>query len=40
MHSTMILPIVVLLLAASAAVFVRGRKPAALTIHEEEAAVA
>lgn len=40
MHPTMILPIVVLLLAASAAVFVRGRKPAALTIHEEEAAVA
>ena len=40
MHPTMILPIISLLLAAAAAVFVRGRKPAALTIHEEEAAVA
>ncbi len=40
MHPTMVLPILVLVLAASAVLFVRGRKPAALTIHEEEAAVA
>ena len=40
MHPTMVLPIVVLVLAASAAVFVRGRKPVVLAIHEEEAAVA
>src|SRR5438309_8726634 len=40
MHPTMVLPIVVLVLAASAAVFVRGRKPVALAVDEEEAAVA
>ena len=40
MHPTMVLPILVLVLAASAVLFVRGRKPAALSIHEEEAAVA
>jgi len=40
MHPTMVVPIVILALAAFAAVFVRGRKPAALAIHEEEAAVA
>jgi len=40
MHPTMVLPIVVLVLAAAAAVFVRGRKPVALAVHEGEAAVA
>jgi len=40
MHPTMVLPIVVLVLAGAAAVFVRGRKPVALAVHEEEAAVA
>jgi EmrB/QacA subfamily drug resistance transporter len=40
MHPTMVLPIVVLVLAASTAVFVRGRQPAELAVHEEEAAVA
>src|SRR5947199_904345 len=40
MHPTLVVPIVILALAAFAAVFVRGRKPAALAIHEEEAAVA
>src|SRR5205823_1189731 len=39
-HPTMVLPILVLVLAASAVLFVRGREPAALSIHEEEAAVA
>jgi EmrB/QacA subfamily drug resistance transporter len=40
MHPTLVLPIVMLVLAASTAVFVRGRQPAALAAHEEEAAVA
>jgi EmrB/QacA subfamily drug resistance transporter len=40
MHPTLVLPIVILVLAAFAAVFVRDRKPAALAIHEDEAAVA
>ena len=40
MHPTMMLPILALVLAASAAVFVRAPKPAVLAIQEEEAAVA
>jgi len=40
MHPTMVLPIVVLVLAAVSSVFVRGRKAVPMPIHEEEAAVA
>ncbi len=40
MHPTLVLPIVVLVLAAVAATFVRGHKAAEVSIHEEEAAVA
>jgi EmrB/QacA subfamily drug resistance transporter len=40
MRPTMVLPIVVLVLAALAAVFVRGHKAAELSVHDEEAAVA
>jgi EmrB/QacA subfamily drug resistance transporter len=40
MHPTLILPIAVLVLAAASTVFVRPRKTAAVTVHEEEAAVA
>jgi hypothetical protein len=40
MHPTMVVPIAILVLAAFAAVFVRGREPAALAVHEGEAAVA
>ena len=40
MHPTLVLPIIVLVLAGCAAVFVRGRKPAAVAVHEREAAVA
>jgi EmrB/QacA subfamily drug resistance transporter len=40
MHPTLVLPIVVLVLAAVATVFVRSHKTAAATVHEQEAAVA
>src|SRR5712692_6219821 len=40
MHPTMVLPIVVLVLAAVSSVFVRGRKAVPMPFHEEEAAVA
>ena len=40
MHPTMVVPIAILVLAAFAAVFVRGRKPVARAMPEEEAAVA
>ena len=40
MRPTMVLPIVVLVLAALAAVFVRGHKAAELSVHDAEAAVA
>jgi hypothetical protein len=40
MHPTLILPITVLVLAAAASVFVRGRQPAARAVREEQAAVA
>jgi hypothetical protein len=40
MHPTLVLPIVVLVLAASAAVFVRAAKSVDVSVHEEEAAVA
>jgi EmrB/QacA subfamily drug resistance transporter len=40
MHPTMVLPIVILVLAAFASVFVRGHKAAVVTAHEEQAAVA
>ena len=40
MHPTLVLPIVVLVLAAFATVFVRAHKSAELTVQEEEAAVA
>jgi hypothetical protein len=40
MHPTLVLPIVVLVLAAMSAVFVRGRKASDVAVHEEQAAVA
>jgi hypothetical protein len=40
MHPTLVLPIIVLVLAAAAAVFVRGHQAAGVTVREEEAAVA
>ena len=40
MHPTLVLPIAVLVMAAAAAVFVRSQQRAALTVQEEEAAVA
>ena len=40
MHPTLVLPIVVLVLAAVSAVFVRGHEAGELTVHEEQAAVA
>jgi hypothetical protein len=40
MHPTLILPIVVLVLAAMSAVFVRGRKTTDVPVQDEQAAVA
>ena len=40
MHPTLALPIAVLVAAAFAAAFARARKPVAIAVHEEEAAVA
>jgi hypothetical protein len=40
MHPTLVLPIVALIAAAVATLFVRSRRPAALALQEEEAAVA
>ena len=40
MHPTLLLPIAILVVAALAAVFVRGPRQAALRLHEEQAAVA
>jgi len=40
MHPTLVLPIVALVLAAGATVFVRAHRPVALAIHEEREAVA
>jgi len=40
MHPTLVLPIVVLVLAAVSSLFVRGRKAAEAAVHEEKAAVA
>jgi len=40
MHPTLVLPIAVLVAAAFAAAFARARKPVAIAVHEEEAAVA
>jgi EmrB/QacA subfamily drug resistance transporter len=40
MHPTLVLPIAILVLAAYAAVFVRGARRAQVAIHEDEAAVA
>ena len=40
MHPTLILPIAVLVLAAASTAFVRSRRAGAVTVHEEEAAVA
>src|SRR5262249_20663346 len=40
MHPTLVLPIAVLVGAALAAAFVRGAKPAVVSLHEQEAAVA
>jgi hypothetical protein len=40
MHPTLVLPIVVLVLAAFSTIFVRGHKAAEATVHEEKAAVA
>ena len=40
MHPTMLLPIAILVLAAFTSIFVRGRKAAPVTAHEEQAAVA
>jgi EmrB/QacA subfamily drug resistance transporter len=40
MHPTLVLPIVALVIAAAATAFVRGRRPVALAMHEEQEAVA
>jgi hypothetical protein len=40
MHPMLVLPIVVLVLAAMSAVFVHGRKASDVAVHEEQAAVA
>jgi len=39
-HPTMVVPIVILVVAATASVFVRGLRREAMAAHEEQAAVA